>query len=919
MNLFPSKFTRSTLLTFALIGLLSNSLYAYIPMRWGYNGVIYLKNAADRFPLRFQMSSSTANGTENLSVGSDPVGAFRAAMSSWQDVQTATVRFAALQTTPIASTDPSDGINLVTMADTDANEQILGVTDLNPGPLALTRIVFNTYTGQITDTDIIVNPEYPFSTSLELNAYDLQSIFTHELGHALGCDHGSSQGDTMFFLTYMGQYFQRYISADSAAFAGFTYPDATRAAKVNSISGRVTQQGNPVFGASVTAINIDHNLTYTAITESNGNYTITGPVAGRYVLYAEPLDGPMTSDQLIQSGFAQDYYKYINSSFRTTFYAPTPLTVSGSLFNINFSVSLQAPTLNIDRMGRAEPYNGSVGYLAPGAVIVNPGEFLRLIIGGQGTSSLVSLSGVEILGTGISIFDDHLVPKQIKNQNGDLVGTSVLIRVAPDAAPGQRSVTLKINNEKVASTAGIVVAGKSFSSSALYIPYITTSRDQYTGLALANVSSDSAVVRITGRDNQGALFFDSNAIVPADLSLAPGAQSARLEREIFNLPAATQQAGSITVESDSSAIGGFFTNWNLAGTYLNGAEAFTQAYDTLYFLEVIQNSLTSTEIHLMNVLDVPVSVQLSLVDPRGNELAQPPAMNIPAHGKISGPISTLFGYGGSLNSAHVIAQSPLKALTGFDLIRQADIIFGLNAQPASNAKSILYSPQAAMGNINNVNYITRVNIVNVGDSESSLFAFLYDDKGGSAIATAYFEGIKAGGQITFDARAAFGLMQQPNAQGSIKLIGSVGARLVGNIVFGDGDPSAASLKFGAALPMSATGLKNFIFSQVAQDSQYFTGIALMAPDLPEGSEIPSIVQLEAYRKDGTPAGEPYFLSLDPRARTVNLLEKLIPETSGQVGGYVLGKVISGGPVIGYAVMGSDGTSITAIPPQKLPE
>ena len=195
---------------------------------------------------------------------------------------------------------------------------------------------------------------------------------------------------------------------------------------------------------------------------------------------------------------------------------------------------------------------------------------------------------MEILGTGISIVDDHLIPKKINDRNGNVVGTSVLIRVAPDADPGQRSVTLKINNEQVASTGGIIVAGRSLPSSTLYIPYVTSSRDQYTGLALANPSSDSAVVRITGRDNQGALFFDSDAIVPADLSLAPGTQSARLEREIFNLPAATQQAGSITVESDSSAIGGFFTNWNLAGTYLNGAEAFTQAYNQLHFLEVIR-------------------------------------------------------------------------------------------------------------------------------------------------------------------------------------------------------------------------------------------------------------------------------------------------------------------------------------------
>ena len=243
---------------------------------------------------------------------------------------------------------------------------------------------------------------------------------------------------------------------------------------------------------------------------------------------------------------------------------------------------------------------------------------------------------------------------------------------------------------------------------------------------------------------------------------------------------------------------------------------------------------------------------------------------------------------------------------------------GLNAQPADNAGAVLFSPQAAVGVINDIQYATRVNIVNIGSSESFLLISLYKDNG-DQIAPPFAEKIKAGGQITFDVRSAFGLMQQPSAQGSIKVIGSVGARLVGNIVFGDGDPMAVSLKFGAALPMSTAGLKNFIFSQVAQNSQYFTGIALMAPDLPEGICNTIYCAAGGISHGWTPAGEPYFMSLDPRARTVNLLEKLIPETKGQVGGYVLGKVISGGPVIGYAVMGSDGTSITAIPPQKLPD
>jgi hypothetical protein len=143
------------------------SLQAFVPMRWGASGVRGGWSAA-HFPLAFYLNDVTAKGTPNLASGSDPLSAVRAALVSWQSISTAVIRFADLKTTTVDS-GREDGINLITMADTDVNRAILGGA---LGAVALTRISFNANTGEITESDVILNPSYRFSTTLAPQTYD---------------------------------------------------------------------------------------------------------------------------------------------------------------------------------------------------------------------------------------------------------------------------------------------------------------------------------------------------------------------------------------------------------------------------------------------------------------------------------------------------------------------------------------------------------------------------------------------------------------------------------------------------------------------------------------------------------------------------------------------------------------------------
>ncbi len=881
---------------------------AYVPMRWGTEG-LRLFWPSDRFPIALWVNDATVGGTPNLAAGSDVMGAVKASMLAWQSVQTAAVRFSELRISGLQS-GGQDGTNLLTMADTPGNRQLIGDAD---GPVALTRVVFSVGTGAITEADIVLNPDYRFSTNLAPATYDLQSIVTHELGHLLGCDHAVAQNDTMFFLTGPGEFFQRYLSADSVSFATFTYPDRSRSSGLGRISGRVTQQGKPVFGASVAAMEVDRNLLYTTLSEPDGSYSITGPVAGRYTVYAEPLDGPARVDDLQLQG-DEAYYRKLNTTFRTVFKeqrvssADDVSSPEESSDEVDFEVPAKSAGLNVDRMGMGDPLTGA-GYLATGGVIVHPGDLVTLLIGGAGVSKVAGIPDVRILGTGITI-DGARPLKVLKNTAGTEVGVSVLIHVAPDAVPGPRTVAVRAGEEEAASTGGIIVMQRTPPALTLYIPYLVTSPDQYTGIALANPASLPASVRITSRDYAGELIYDQDATVPTDLSIAANAQTARLERQIFNLPPLSRQAGSIVLESDTAELQGFFLSGDTANNYLDGAGAFTRGYRQLYFADVLQNSFTATEIHLMNVSDSPAPVALTLVGPSGEVLRGPLKRTIPARGKIGESVSTMFGYTHPLVSAHVQATCSAEALAGFAFVRQSGTVLGLNAQPTEEASAVLYSPQLAVGDFG-VAFGTRLNVVNAGSAPAAVSVTLHGNNGellpgsraGSSIA------IPVGGHFTVDVGSYFGLAGSPPVEGSIRITGSAGARLIGNVMFGNGNPAFQELDFGAALPLSAAGEREFLFSQVAQGQGFYTGLAFLAP---VGGEV----RVEVYGRTGALTGSA-SLVLRAGGRLVALLEQLIPSTAGQVGGFV--KVLSSNPIIGFELFGAtNGRYLSAVPPQQLP-
>lgn len=80
--------------------------------------------------------------------------------------------------------------------------------------LAITLTSYNENTGELIDTDVIINGEMLFGFSGERNRYDLDTVLTHELGHVLGLDESSVPGATMFPNTRKGETDRRELSTD---------------------------------------------------------------------------------------------------------------------------------------------------------------------------------------------------------------------------------------------------------------------------------------------------------------------------------------------------------------------------------------------------------------------------------------------------------------------------------------------------------------------------------------------------------------------------------------------------------------------------------------------------------------------------------------------------------------------------------
>ncbi|MBX3468046.1 MAG: matrixin family metalloprotease [Planctomycetes bacterium] len=281
----------------------------------GLSSYAFVSLQAGALPMHWQNSSIVFTiheaGDPRITDGSDMV-AVRLAFRAWNEVPSSRVAFFEDTGQGRGRTDwQSDDIHLV-IWDMQGTS---GFFDSPAGGLvAITPVDFEPSTGRILDADIIFNGKnYLFSTDLTGGTFDIQNVATHEVGHFIGLDHSAVVGATMNPFAHTGDTRLRSLEQDDIAGASAIYPNG---AQPGWIEGYVRLDGQPVSGAHVVAEDLDGTPCSAGLSDGSGFFRIRGLDQGQYVVYAEPLDGPVRDVNFsLQTSGLQ-----IHTNFGTTFW-----------------------------------------------------------------------------------------------------------------------------------------------------------------------------------------------------------------------------------------------------------------------------------------------------------------------------------------------------------------------------------------------------------------------------------------------------------------------------------------------------------------------------------------------------------------------------------------------------------------------
>ncbi|MFQ5741306.1 MAG: hypothetical protein ACE5JX_20095 [Acidobacteriota bacterium] len=455
----------------------------------------------------------------------------------------------------------------------------------------------------------------------------------------------------------------------------------------------------------------------------------------------------------------------------------------------------------------------------------------------------------------------------------------------------------------------------------LLFPFNRGNQEEFSGFAVVNDDSLDAVLEVEGLANDGVRqdYPDNPHTEPLDR----GHQIARLGFELFGTTTETERSGWVRIGSTTPQLASFFQIGNgLSGTIskLDGSVAFTQQSNVLYFTRIAEGPFSfpaplgpspldaQTLFSLANPNDEVIGLTFTYFNPMGMPVGNPVARSLNKLGCLRESFTSLFGNLGTVTDGYVRVEVEGPGAVGFELVELEDTVLGFNAS-FGNPGSVSYSAQLAHGTAG-FDIFTSVKLVNTTDDLRSVTLIALREDGSELNRTVPFPlGARQTLQRSVGDFFQLGPPTGPSTAGSI-VVEATGPGVIGDVVFGD--PNTG--RYAAALPLQTQLFTRAIFAQVANSDNpnpalaTFTGLAFFNPSDTETAQI----TIRVFQEGGALTAETP-ISLGPKRRLSEVLASLVPESAGQVRGYI--EVLSTVPLVAQQLFGDLTLDfLSAVPP-----
>lgn len=443
--------------------------------------------------------------------------------------------------------------------------------------------------------------------------------------------------------------------------------------------------------------------------------------------------------------------------------------------------------------------------------------------------------------------------------------------------------------------------------SVVNLPRVVQQKGRFTGIAVSNPSNFASTLTLQVFDETGNPISFSGSSKSATLKLAPGAQFAQFDNQLFPITS-TFRGWARIVSSDNVNLRGFYLIGDDAVTVLDGTNG-ARPYREQILPFLANDAKTDTEINIINPTDQVAIATLRTITFDGtlSEFGAS-ALTLQPHAVFRKSTKEIFNSSDySLGAYYSISSN--VGLLAMELVENhvEPSLACLNGVDVNAADRTLNFPHAVLGG----DYFSLLGVINLLDIPQTVSISLFQEDG-TLVNTG---SVRNPISITLDPKAStrISLADLFHLQSSLGELLSGWVKVESN--FGPITGFAAYGNFSnptlAAVTPQIRPFNQMVFSHLAPQSLgYFTGLALLNVNSTSAS-----VRLAVLDKSGMTVAT-QDLKLASGHKIAKLISELIPEAKEQVGGSLL--VSSDQPFYGMELFGSTNFSVLAnVPPDEI--